>query len=298
MVSRSDICAVVVTFFPQPETTDNLLALAPQVGRLLIIDNGSSPETFAPLEPVARELGATVVRLGSNFGIARALNIGLQHAREQGFHWLATFDQDSRAHPGMLAVMAQALADYPEGQRVGLVAPVHIDRRAGVVMSDRYREASGATWHVIRTTMTSGNLVNVAAADQAGGFDDSLFIDYVDHEFCLRLRRRGLRILEASLARLDHALGHLEMRDLGLVRTGITHQSALRRYYMTRNRLLVWRQYWRPEPTWVLRDMRRFLTESAGIVLFEQDARAKVRMIWRGIRDASRNVRGAFDASR
>ena len=298
MVSRSDICAVVVTFFPQPDTADNLLALAPQVGRLLIVDNGSSAETFQPLEPVARELGATVLRLGKNVGIAKALNIGLQHARDQGCLWLATFDQDSRAYPGMLAAMARALADYPESPRVGLIAPVHVDRRAGVVMSDRYREASGATWHVIRTTMTSGNLVSVAAADQVGGFDESLFIDYVDNEFCLRLRQRGFRILEASLAQLGHALGNLEIRDLGFVRTGITHQSALRRYYMTRNRLLVWRQYWRLEPAWVLRDMRRFLSESAGIVLFEKDARAKVQMMWRGIRDASRNVRGAFDATR
>lgn len=298
MISRSDICAVVVTFFPRPDTADNLLALAPQVGRLLIIDNGSSPETFQSLEPVARELGAMVMRLGSNLGIAKALNIGLQHAREQGFHWLATFDQDSCPPAGMLEAMGCALADYPQSQRVGLIAPVHIDRRAGVVMSDRYREASGATWHVIRTTMTSGNLVSVAAADQVGGFDDSLFIDYVDNEFCLRLRRRGFKILEATLARLGHALGNLEIRDLGFVRTGITHQSALRRYYMTRNRLLVWRQYWRLEPAWVLRDMRRFLSESAGIVLFEQDTRAKVRMMRRGICDAARNVRGAFDATR
>jgi rhamnosyltransferase len=288
----------VVTFFPQPDTADNLLALAPQVGRLLIVDNGSSPETFAPLEPVARELGATVVRLGSNFGIARALNIGLRQAREQGFRWLATFDQDSHANTGMLAVMGLALADYPLAGQVGIIAPVHVDRRTGVVIADRYREMSGATWHVIRTAMTSGNLVNVAVAEQVGGFDDSLFIDYVDHEFCLRLRHRGFRILEASRAQLSHALGKLEMHDLGVVRTGITHQSALRRYYMTRNRLLVWRQYWHLEPAWVLHDMRRFLTESAGIVLFEKDVRAKVWMIWRGIRDASRNVRGAFDAGR
>jgi rhamnosyltransferase len=120
----------------------------------------------------------------------------------------------------------------------------------------------------------------------------------VDNEFCLRLRRRGWRILQAPAARLDHALGQLEMRALGRVRTGITHQPVLRRYYMTRNRLLVWKQYWRLEPAWVLRDMRRFLTESAGIVLFEQDPGAKLRMIGRGIRDACRNRRGTFDASR
>jgi rhamnosyltransferase len=72
----------------------------------------------------------------------------------------------------------------------------------------------------------------------------------------------------------------------------------LRRYYITRNRLLVWQQYWRFEPAWVLRDMRRFLSESAGIVFFEKDTAAKVRMTLRGIRDALQGVRGAFDATR
>lgn len=297
-IARSDICAAVVTFFPPSECAENLLALAPQVGRLLVVDNGSSPETWQPLEPVVRKVGATAVRLGSNFGIARALNVGLQHAHEQGFRWLATFDQDSRAVPGMLEQMGAALSAYPEPDRVGLIAPVHVDRRAGVVISDRYREASAPLWHVIRTTMTSGNLVNVAAALEVGGFDDSLFIDYVDNEFCLRLRHRRYRVLEATQAQLSHSLGALEVRDLGIVRAGITNHSALRRYYMTRNRLLIWRQYWRWEPAWVLRDMRRFLSESAGIVLFEKDVAAKARMTLRGIRDAFHNIRGAFDATR
>ena len=76
----------------------------------------------------------------------------------------------------MLEAMLQALADYPQAERVGLIAPVHVDRRAGVVMSDRYREMSGANWHVIRTTMTSGNLVNVAAAEQVGGLESIRFL--------------------------------------------------------------------------------------------------------------------------
>jgi rhamnosyltransferase len=297
-ITRSDICAVVVTYFPQPGCAENVLALAPQVGRLLIIDNGSSDETLQPIEDAAQNVGATVLRLGSNLGIAKALNTGLQVAYEQGFRWLATFDQDSHSSVAMLEEMSDALDSYPSRDLVGLIAPVHVDRRAGIVVSDRRREESGPTWHVIRTTMTSGNLVNIETARAVGGFDDSLFIDYVDNEFCLRLRRRGYRILEATLAHLSHALGDLEVRNLGLARAGITNHSALRRYYITRNRLFVWREYWRSEPAWVLRDMRRFVSEAAGIVLFEQDTAAKFRMILRGTRDALHNIRGAFDSTR
>jgi len=297
-ITRSNICAVVVTYFPRPENAENLAALASQVERILVIDNGSSEQTLEPIESAARRVDATVVRLGANLGIAHALNKGLELALEQGFRWLATFDQDSRATPGMIEAMARALEAYPESERIALVTPIHLDRRSGVAVSDRWREQSGADWQVIRTTMTSGNLVNIEAARAVGGFEDTLFIDYVDHEFCLRLRRHGYRILEATRAVLSHALGEMELRQVGAKRVGITHHSALRRYYITRNRMLLWRQYWRYEPAWVLRDVRRFLSESAGIVLFENDARKKMRMTWRGIRDASRNIRGAFDPVR
>ena len=164
-------------------------------GRILIVDNGSSPQSLEPLRRVALGIAATVVPLGSNLGIATALNTGLRLAHEQGFRWLATFDQDSRASATMLDEMTQALAAYPESDRVGLVAPRHRDRRVGITVSDGRREQVGPDWTVIRTTMTSGNLVNIAIAQAVGGFDDSLFIDYVDHDFCLRLRAHGYRIL-------------------------------------------------------------------------------------------------------
>jgi rhamnosyltransferase len=295
-ICRSDICAVVVTYFPEADTAQNLQALASQVGRILVVDNGSSPELLEPIESV--DVGATIVRLGSNLGIAAALNTALRSAHEQGFSWLATFDQDSTATPDMVAEMGHVLSAYPQPDLVGLIAPRHKDRRSGVVVRDGKPERQGVGWSVIRTTMTSGNLVNIAAAQAVGGFDDSLFIDYVDHDFCLRLRKHGYRILEADNAVLDHALGRLEVRDLGLVNMGVTHHSALRRYYMTRNRMLVWRRYWRQEPRWVARDLRRFITESLGVVLFEKERRLKLRMMRQGIGDAIGGRSGPHRANR
>src|ERR1700686_4316422 len=98
-IEKSAICAVVVTYFPKLACVENLAALAPHVGKLLIVDNGSSVQTLEPVEVAAQRLDATVVRLGSNLGIAAALNVGLKLAREQGYRWLATFDQDSQATP-------------------------------------------------------------------------------------------------------------------------------------------------------------------------------------------------------
>jgi rhamnosyltransferase len=297
-IERSDICAVVVTYFPKAGSADNLDALAPQVGKLLIVDNGSSAPSLEPVEAAAQRLNAEIVRLGSNLGIATALNAGLKIAREHGFRWLATFDQDSRATPGMIEEMVRALKSYPQPGEVAIVTPCHVDRRLGFTVREKAGEDVGEGWRVIPSTMTSGNLVSVEIATEVGGFDDSLFIDYVDHEFCLRLRGYGYRVLEATRAKLLHSLGAMERRLFIFKHVTVTNHPTVRRYYISRNRLIIWRQYWQQEPVWVMRDMRRFLFETVYILLYEKQLRAKVPMILRGLRDGFRNVRGAFDPGR
>jgi rhamnosyltransferase len=291
-IERSEICAVVVTYFPRAGYAENFAALAPQVGKLLVIDNGSSEETLAPVEEAARRVGATVVRLGSNLGIATALNVGLRIACEEGFRWLATFDQDSQSTPGMVAEMSRTFASFPQPERLAVLAPAYVDRTEGFTVRQPQTEAAGEGWRVLATTMTSGNLVNVEIATAVGGFDDSLFIDYVDHEFCLRLRRHGYQIVEATHATLLHSLGRMERRRFAFIQVTITNHPVARRYYMSRNRLILWRLFWRQEPVWVLRDMRRFVFESMYVVLYEEQAGAKLAMVARGLRDGFRNVRG------
>ena len=297
-MQRSEICAVVVTYFPTAGCADNLAALAPQVGKVLVVDNGSDTATLESVEVAARRLGSTVVRLGSNQGVAAALNVGLELAREQGFRWLGTFDQDSQCTPGMIEEMARVLGSYREPDRVAIISPSYVDRTLGFTVRQGRSEASGEGWQILRTTMTSGNLVNVEIATAVGGFDASLFIDYVDHEFCLRLRSHGYRVVQATRATLLHSLGAMERRRFLFRLVAPTHHSAVRRYYQSRNRYLLWRQYWRHEVKWVAQDIRRFVFEAMYMVLYEKQSRAKLSMVLRGLRDGLRNVRGAFDPGR
>jgi rhamnosyltransferase len=293
-ISPSDVCAVVVTYFPGDGCAGNLESLAPQVGKLLIVDNGSSAQSLEPIQAAALRLNAKIVRLGSNFGIAKALNVGLGVAREHGYPWLATFDQDSRATPMMIEEMFSALEHYPHPDQVAIITPCPVDRQLGVDLRYPGTEAFGADWRIIHCAGTSGNIVNVRVAFDAGGFDDSLFIDYVDFEFCLRLRRQGFRILEASRAKLMHSLGRMELRLFIFIYVPVTNHPPVRRYYMSRNRLILWRRYWKREARWVIRDIGWFLRETAYLLLYEEQVEMKIPMIVRGLCDGLRNVRGVY----
>jgi rhamnosyltransferase len=297
-ISRDDICGLVVSYFPKPGFAENLAALAPQVGAVLIVDNGTSGQSSDLLDRAAEMVGARIMRLGKNLGIAAALNAGIEVARDNGYVWLATFDQDSQATPHMIQQMLDVLQSYRYSDRVAIVSPCHIDDRLGFRVRERRQEAAAAGWRIVYVAMTSGNLLRLDAAAAVGGFDDSLFIDYVDIEFCLRLRNHGYQVLEATRAELRHSLGRLERRVFLCKYVTITNHPAERRYYMTRNRLLIWRQYYRRQPVWMILDIRRFLFETVYVMIYEKQVGVKLRMILRGVWHGLTNVRGIYGADR
>jgi rhamnosyltransferase len=78
----------------------------------------------------------------------------------------------------------------------------------------------------------------------------------------------------------------------------VTNHSPLRRYYITRNRIIVWRLYWRHELAWVIRDLVTFLKETCKIILYEQSKVAKTSAIVAGVKDGWMNRTGEADPSR
>jgi rhamnosyltransferase len=57
--------------------------------------------------------------------------------------------------------------------------------------------------------MTSGNLIHLTAHKIIGGFNEKLFIDYIDHEYCPRLHINGFSVIRANKAMLFHKVGDL-----------------------------------------------------------------------------------------
>ncbi len=91
----SSIAAVVVTYHPSPVVLENLRLLSGQVGRIFVVDNGSTGESVQVVAALEKIPGVQVIRNVSNLGIASALNLGIHHALETGVEWIALFDQDS-----------------------------------------------------------------------------------------------------------------------------------------------------------------------------------------------------------
>ena len=278
-MTAQSVCAVIVTYNPQPTFIDNVIAISEQVGRVVVVDNGSSGETECRLQELETRPCCKVIRNHQNLGIAAALNLGVKHALENRFDWICTFDQDSRVCKGFIAQMLDTYQQAPHPELIALLTPSYVDRESGIKV--RLRRASTGE---ILTTMTSGTMMPSSAIRKLGFFDECLFIDAVDTEFCLRARRNGMSILQ-SPAVLLHSLGRTTYHHLFGLRFGTTNHSPGRHYYISRNRLRLLARYAADWP-WVWREIRGMVFDAAKIGLVEDNKWRKFRAMAAGTVDA------------
>jgi len=121
---KNKTAAIVVSFHPETDRLDRLFdALALQVSKIVVVDNGSSPAVVSWLFKQSLEDRIRLLSLGDNFGIGFAQNRGIELARDEGHQKFLLLDQDSLPASGMVAILEKALDQLTQsGARVGAVA--------------------------------------------------------------------------------------------------------------------------------------------------------------------------------
>jgi rhamnosyltransferase len=283
-VGVAGVLCTVVTYDPAPALPAHLRALRSQCGKLVVVDNGSANVQW--VAEVAAQCGCDLVRNNSNLGIASALNVGARIALDQGFDWLGTFDQDSLCPSGAIEGLLALEQAHPRGSQIGVLSMEQRDR----VLQRGYHHRldileETVHWRRLRTTITSGSLLRVAALRQSGAFDDALFIDMVDHELCLRLRRHGWLVVEARDVVMAHSIGDASVHRLLWLPVVCTNHSATRRYYRVRNQLEVSRRNLWFDPVWAVKGVFQLFAPAVAVLLFEQQRGAKLAAMVRGAAD-------------
>jgi rhamnosyltransferase len=279
-MNSKDVLAVVVSYNGLQKIRQTVGALRGQVGHVHVVDNGSDAESLGVLESLEREPGVSVERLGENRGVGYALNRGVQRAREMGCGWLLTMDQDSVVEGSFIAAYQAALEQEPE---LVCLTPRITTRK-------RKKDARGGA---ISYAITSGNLVRVKVFDEIGLYDEGFFVDGIDFDFCLRLRRAGYAINRAPAALMQHQLG--DAVDLPeAVRSHYAVHSPLRRYYMYRNFLYLAERYWLEFPGFMLKLALSHMLLLLLIGFLDPNPLASYRAVARGTWDYSVRKKGRF----
>jgi rhamnosyltransferase len=288
-----DVLAVIISYNGLAKIRQTVDALRGQVGYIHIVDNGSGAESLGVLDSLEREPGVTVERLGENRGVGHALNRGVQRARQMGCAWLLTMDQDSIAGPRMVETLLACRESHYAGDQAAVsLSPAIIDSRyLGVAKNRKLRQRHEARLVVI----TSGHLVKLSAYDKIDTYDERMFVDSVDFEFCLRLKAAGLKTIRCYDAKLYHSLGAKKSFKLLGWQITLTTHSPIRRYYIIRNHVYITSKYLFRFPMWCIRKHLGTLVLIFQILLFETDKLENSRQILRGFIDGVRaTIRGRW----
>ncbi|MDH2902483.1 MAG: glycosyltransferase [Actinomycetota bacterium] len=230
------IRAVFVTWNPDPgRLYDAVQSVAEQVDGVIVVDNGSDNRATL-VDHYAASDQVTVVPLADNLGIGAALNVGVRLALLEDPTWIVTMDQDTLVSAGAVRGILHDYAALDEHlvRNCGILALRPHPQPASIWLT-RYAESllvlrDCGAFTERRGVITSGNLIRSDVARHIR-FNESLFIDQVDFDFCSSLRRHHYIVLQQRAITTDHLLGE---RYDGVVKDH-PYENAQRFYYIVRN---------------------------------------------------------------
>jgi GT2 family glycosyltransferase len=281
-----------------PEHLESLKSQGSALNEIVVVDNGSTDGTLEFL--AAGYPGAKVIRLEENEGVSGGYCAGLEYALERGYDWAWMLDQDSKPVPGTVEKLLAEYEVFPEREKLGLIAPLPVDAATGepyavFLWKERQERVSpqllkdGLT--LVDMVISSGSLIRLDAVRKAGLPRRDFFMDFVDYEHCLRLRRSGFLIGVAKECPMPHTIGQpRSVTFLGKQRGWITH-PAWRDYYKVRNRAFV---VWQELPSWRAKSfvVYQLLKQMVGSLLYDPQKTTRIQLMWRGFRDGVRGRLG------
>ena len=264
--------AVIVLFNPDLDRLLlNLNAVAGQVDKLILVDNADSKSV---LDNIIIEHNIEYINNGGNKGISYALNRAIEYCCKNGFDWLLTLDQDSVCPAGMVETYEKYI-----GEDVAIVTCAINYNNQELLKSDN-------EYSYIDECITSASFTNVAVCKSLGGFDEQMFIDRVDFEYCYRVKKAGYKIIRANTVVLDHNLGDLKVKKIGSQVMRVGGHISFRKYFIAQNIVYCYRKH----PDIITKSVckKKLVKLIIKTLLYEKNKFQKTKSIFRGIKSGKK----------
>lgn len=270
----SDVMIGIVLYNPEIDTILKNLKRYEKISKnIFLIDNGSTN-----VKKIESELQKYhVVFNHENKGIAHALNQLLDIGKKENLKYLLTLDQDSKIDYECF----KNLYANKDVDNVAIIAPRIND------LNKREMEKISEEYQYVNRCITSGSLMNLRLCNNNEiRFDEKMFIDYVDFDYCKTLELCGYKIIKVRDAILQHEVGKRTKRKFLFWNVYPTNHSPIRVYYFARNikyylhkykRNLSFKEYFH--------DSIHLWWKFLNILLYEDNKKEKLKMYRKGLKN-------------
>lgn len=241
---------VVVTFNRKQLLLQCLQALSVQTqqpSKILIVDNASTDGTIETLQQNGwlEQSKIQLIALKENTGGAGGFAAGMQYAFEQGADYVWMMDDDAISHPTALEeIMRHTTPDHiygslaVNGEDTAWATKLLAENKT-VHLKKQVPELAE-----VQSLPFLGFLTSKEIYQNIGLPDASYFIAADDVEYCMRAQHAGHKTFICGQSQIEHPKSdRYEFNFLGKKITCL-NLVAWKRYYDTRNRLLIAKKYY------------------------------------------------------
>lgn len=280
MMNEVNVVAGIVTYNPNlKRLKENIESIIGQVQKVCLVDNGSY--NTEEIELLKKQYPLEIILNFENKGIAAALNQIMLFAKRIDARWCVTLDQDSIVPPNLLQEAEPLLIRKDIGQ----IVPVIYEEQSGeyCYLDDTDNREK---LQEVSKSITSSSINSVSAWEECGKFDEMLFIDYVDYDFCMKLRCAGYKIYRLNRAILEHQIGDSYMIKIFGKKVRVGNHNAFRKYYIGRNMVIYIHRYKKRIDR--KKEYLRLIKVMLLLLFCEEDKRNRFHSFCKGINDGIR----------
>lgn len=279
-----NLLGIVVTYFPETdELLENITSYIDEVDHLIIWENTPCDEIDYNLSGTFSNMSnITILTKNKNVGIGEALNNAAKFAIKQGYTHLLTMDQDSFFEAGMLSKFKQMISKLKKED----IGAYGVNYSSNSILA--YKDNASHSLFV-NECITSGTIYPTYLFKENIYFNEKMFIDAVDFEFCYRLKKKySKKTIIITNIILQHELGY---HDDTIFSRWVSSYSAFRTYYLIRNQLYIWRHY-----SDLYGNYRKYffvknyvVLRVLNVLISEKDKKKKLESIYKGLKDGFKN---------
>ena len=278
-MNKESIAALVILYNYNYEVIENIKSYSGSVSKVYVFDNSDmkvDQNLYLELIKIQNLLYFTE---NENKGLAYPINFIAEKAKKEDIKWLITFDQDSYLEQDAIIKMITFINEKIKIESTGLIGPLINDGKTTFstpntpyVYSDKIIQ-SGA-WH------------NLDVLFKIKGYDENLFIDQVDLEYCARILSNHYKIIKINTVVLKHNVSdtNSSVKYIKGKRFTINKYRPIRYYYIVRNNLYCYFKYKHINRIYA-EECKRNLEVIIKTILYEEEKIKKISAVLMAITD-------------
>lgn len=269
-MTKFKFCTGVIWYNPDKNAVKRIKILSEVFEKVFVYDNSENSN----YDKVARFDNVQYLFNGKNEGISIAFNKIARLAKK--FDFLFALDQDTEIKNNAIISLENYINKYFKNN-VGIYCP-------RIYFKDKPQLQDSID--SIQMTITSCSMLNLDIFNKLGGYDNNIFLDGVDREYCFRLKKYGYKIIRINNILVKQNLGNGKKNIFG-----IYEHSIIRNYYIAYNRCYFIDKYpdyfkhWRKFKYLYLSIVKQFLS----IMICEKNKKRKAFAVIKANKDYIKN---------